>query len=242
MTVVRKVISNFSRYMNASWSLIAACAVCCVTVVGILGMPLVQESIVLDFSDFALPRPNPLGPYTVERGFTSVGGNIVEVSGPSSYALPLQLEVLSITSDPTQPLEVEVLFRNIGDQPFDLPISVDGRREAILPGQLDRRMFSCMIELLPPDERSRKLIGVQTVGSATYVDSLFRLEASDEVRIRFRVDTRRPLAELRERGVDEVDVRVICDEHTLEDSRYAAEAISDELASSEVFQMSTEFR
>ena len=107
------------------------------------------------------------------------------------YALPLSVQIVSIEEfrSAEEPwIHIDLTLRNIGQQPYWIPISADQSRSAVLPGNLDRRQLLLSIKV-----ENRHALGDQTIrslvldGSTTAASSLLRLAPAESLLLRFAV-------------------------------------------------------
>ena len=195
----------------------------------------------LDFSSaVANIDPDPLGPKESRRGVSgAIGGpgGLVITYDPPRYRVPLQIGIVSVIpiredNGLLDGVVVEILVRNEGREPFDLPISADPGRSAVLPGISDRREFRFILELQPPVGRPLPNSALSLDGSASMPDSLYRLGPGEAVRVRFESGLRRRW-ELERDGVSRVSLSVLGREQRLANDRYAVESESEDVRSIE---------
>ena len=189
----------------------------------------------LDFSSaVANIDPDPLGPKDNSRGISGVIGGpegLVITYDPPRYRIPLQIRLVSVIpvwedDGSLDGVVVEILVRNEGRSPFDLPVSADPVRSAVLPGISDRREFSFILELQPPVGMRIPIFALSLDGSASMPDSLYRLGPGEAVRVRFE-DRLSPLWELERDGVSRVSLSVLGRGQRLANDRYAVESESE---------------
>ena len=149
------------------------------------------------------------------------------------YPLPLELTIRSVDPGsvaPGQKLVIEILVRNIGSEPYWLPVARnDGTVHA--QGNKQRRAWSVRIRFHnarggPPVESW----GAATSGSASAPSSLLRLGPSEAVILRFNGDP--PAIAPGSSGTpQQYSLGVFCSEWTSKDDEYFVQGRSEEVES-----------
>ena len=165
-----------------------------------------------------------------------------KMTGPKSYALPLDMDIQTITPSsvsPKQKFLVEVLLHNNSQMPFDLPASLDADK-VHGPGNKGRRTFLFEITMrVTRNGRSITETHVMAVSfsSKTQVDSQMRIAPGESVLVKFEGDLN-PMSKFLTPEIHNAEIQVSCKEWTIEDDKYFIEAISDELRSSNTLSIS----
>jgi hypothetical protein len=134
--------------------------------------------------DWTEPAPPPKGAFSVPGD--EVGGS-PGLKPDAKYPLPLQLTVRSVRRafiGGTEKLRVEVVLRNIGADPYLLPIA---RNDATVhaAGNRGRRSWSVAVRLYDASGEVQELPGETAWGSTSIVGSLLRISPAHEVVLRF---------------------------------------------------------
>jgi hypothetical protein len=168
-------------------------------------------------------------PVPMEEKLTAMPGASVTASEgqplPRGYPLPLAVRLLSISPQPVRigrKFTVEILLRNTGDAPFDLPASQYSRK-VLKQGNNGRRTFLFLLTLQNPTNgrQSTQLMASSNL-SQRVPSSLLHLEPGQRVRVLFTGDLS-PFADLLRNGLEQVQVRAQVSEWKFEDRRYFIE-------------------
>jgi hypothetical protein len=210
-------------FAQRTWRLVFACVL---TTANLLGAQIPRERPYID-----LTTP----PSRLQQGLGvpgSTGGGVGRTSlAPPKYHLPLQVQIARTSGRADGDFTVEVQFKNVGDIPFDFPI-FRNISQVEQPGNKSRVVFFINIHpSLVKDPESLPIGSAATAGSTSVADSLMRLESGESVMVALRVDGRRARRAARS-GEKQVDIRVVCQEWTLEDGRFFLRAESKDTVSS----------
>jgi len=161
---------------------------------------------------------------------------------PRGYELPLQIKILGSKRSPgaeRNNVALEVLLRNTGRVPFDLPVSRDFVRVHQV-GNKGRRAFLFKTRIMPSDgpHPIEDVVG-STSSAESIADSLLRLNPGQSVLVLLPVNLTSLAKELPTRVRTDVGIQVVCNEYTLEDDRYYVKSRSEEVRS-EIAQVEIE--
>jgi hypothetical protein len=191
-------------------------------------------------------------PGTVSAGVPgAAAGGIVggerPVSASPTYHLPLELTIRRVRPpdwgartalEPKSPdFTLELSVKNVGAQPFDLPIGRD-QGKVQRPGHVRRRT---LVYRIRPEIEKEKLLDLPLLGSVYGSDSaaelMIRIEPQQSVLVLLPVDAA-ALARIMPKGAAAAEVRVLCQESTLVDDRYFVEKISEKIESANTTKIS----
>ncbi len=200
-----------------------------------------QQVPVLDLTKPAPPNAGRMPIPGIAAG--AIVGGERPVFFPPRYKLPLEITIRGVRPpapgaraaiEPKPPdFALELLVKNIGDQPFDLPMGRDPAK-AHRPGSKRRRTF---LYLIRPENTAAKLIVLPLVGSAdaseSVPDTLLRIEPQHAVLVLLPIDLA-AIARGLPKEATTTNVRVVCREATLADDKYVEEKISEDVESQNV--------
>jgi len=165
------------------------------------------------------------------QGYSGLPGGVGGSWVPQPYRLPLDARIAHSSVNTEGNFIVEVVLRNTGNVPFDLPASQEVAKIQQLVNASKRIFF---IRLLPiGDERQQQdSVGfAQTAGSPSAPGSFLRLQPGDAVRVLVAANAnlvRQSLAKM----TDNVEIKAICGEWNLANDRYFVQASAQDLSSS----------
>lgn len=189
-----------------------------------------QLSGVLDLTEKAPPA---------EQGFPGIPG--ASFGGPvgakdtSRYQLPLEIQILGVSSRNKGDFAIEIAVRNAGSLDFDLPSSRN-LTSVEKPGNKSQRLF--FFNLRPVTEKrgdAERIEVIATGGSASVPNSFTRLAPGETLRVLLPASGETVKRAFKD-SAQHVDVRVVCNEWQLEESRYFIRASSDEAASKNIIE------
>ena len=180
-----------------------------------------QEKTLSRYIDLTKP------PLTGQQGLGVPGGSGGTFQAPR-YKLPLRLEIIHLSAVGTGEFVLQVRLENTGTAPFDLPVSRNISDVQRTPSA-SRRVFSLAIRQVSPAHAKTWTVAV-TAGSASMPHSLLPLQPGESAQVLIQVLSGR-LKEAIPTDTRRFDVRVLCDEWTLDDDRFFVRAKSQEIAS-----------
>lgn len=197
------------------------------------------------FLDLSIPPPPVKGDYFPVPGFAAGGIAGKDDRQPPRYRLPLEVHLCppqSVAWRSGEPIALELLIRNVGKVPFDLPSS---RTDLTVfqQGETGRRTF--FFALRPPGAgligSLDQIIVASLRGSSSRPDARIRLLPGESIRVRVAADLPGS-AERSPEGASRIDYVVVCWETTLDDDRYFIRAhnISGEVISANWFSVELE--
>jgi len=197
-----------------------------------------QQLPVVDLTKPAPPDAGSMGvPGAAAGGI--VGGDR-PVSFPPRYDLNLELRIgrlfppalgSRVAIEPKPPdFALELIVRNVGRAPFDLPIGRD-QAKVQRPGNAERRTLSCRIR---PESAENKIIDLPLAGlvfgSKSTPESLLRIEPQQSVLVLLPVDSA-AIRGIVAKDATAADIRVVCKESMLSDDRFFVEKVSAQVVS-----------
>ena len=164
------------------------------------------------------------------------GGGDPKVPDESRYQLPLEVRVQHLSANEQGDFILEILLRNAGGAPFDLPSQLN-LTKVEQAGNKARHIFFFRVQSAMKDSRDAETVGfAATGGSKSLPDSFRRLDPGQVVRVLVSVSADNVARIFEQSKQPLVEVRVICNEWQLEDDRYFIRASSDEATSKTVIK------
>jgi hypothetical protein len=218
------------------------CVISLFILVAALGVSSLAQESTTQLLDLTKPAPKE----QQETGLPgmSVGG----IGGqhlPSTYRLPLRIELVSIDPQPVKlfgdKFIVEVRLRNASAVAFFLPASQNSVEVLRHEGR-GRRNFDFDLVFANP-KTGQQILSVTAIaaGSDTVNGSLLRIPPGGEVRVLFTADLG-PVAAAFGHDLDKIEIRAGASEITFEDRRYFVERKSEEIISENVITITLETR
>ncbi len=128
--------------------------------------------------------------------------------------LPLRIRLESITPSQDRVLIIQILIRNIGAEPYALPIGRDGD---LKPSHCGRHEF--WFGLRAPHEREPFISGQTTFSSADLPDSVMMIPPNGIVQVRFKINTNRAnINRWKGEGTKAVPVQASCWDKVYDDN------------------------
>jgi hypothetical protein len=150
--------------------------------------------------------------------------------GPATYPLRLRLTILHVTVSKTSNFVLDASVQNVGHTSFNLPVS-QNITQIEAPANKDRRVFFFRILSLPPGGGRPETVGWAATATAQGLpNSAVLLEPGQSVRVLLRAEADRVRKAL-PAGTNQLKVRVVCGEWTLQDGRFFLQAEAHELPS-----------
>lgn len=171
---------------------------------------------------------------TAEQGFPGIPGASFGgsngVRDNSRYQLPLEIQMLRVSDNNKSHFNIEITLRNAGSVDFDLPSSRN-LTSVEQPGNKSQRILFFRIEALAGAQSQPFDIGGVGAGGSTSVPNSFtRLAPGESIRILLPA-SQRILRGAFKGSLKQLEVRVVCHEWQLEDSRYFLQASSGDAIS-----------
>jgi len=158
------------------------------------------------------------------------GGTPATPLAPATYPLHLRLTILRVAISERSDFVLEASVQNIGHSPFGLPVSRN-ITQIEEPTNTGRRVFFFRFLSLPSGGGQPETVGwVATAAAQGLPNSAVLLEPGQSVRVLLRAEADRVRKAL-PTGTNQLKVRVVCGEWTLQDGRFFLQAEAHELPS-----------
>jgi hypothetical protein len=171
--------------------------------------------------DLTLPPPaNQQG-----RGVPGAtgGGTPSKSLGPATYPLHLRLTILHVTVNETSDFVLEASVRNVGPASFSLPVSRN-ITQIEAPSNTDRRVFFFRILPAHPSRGQPETVGGAATATARGLpNTAVHLAPGQSVHVLLRAEGDRVRRAL-PAGTNQLKVRVVYSEWTLQDGRFFIQA------------------
>jgi len=158
------------------------------------------------------------------------GGGNPGAADNSHYQLPLTIQILHSSTSDERGFVIEVLLRNMGQAFFDFPSSRD-LAKVEQKGNVSQRILFFRVQPVGEKQQEIETIGFAATGGSTSVpNSFIRLAPGEALRVLLPASN--DMVRRAFKGpAEQIELRVLCSEWQLEDTRYFIRASSEDTPS-----------